>query len=229
MDHKLTFFPSDDGLYVALQGVHALTEPGLYPLSIGGILANGVKFEVSQMVYVNEYGYPSEALSVDENYLESDVSDQELAMIQEMIAPVSPDKLWTGYFIPPSPYPDVINSVFGTRRSFNNSGFIYYHAGTDFGGGTGVEVFAPANGVVVFAAPLEIRGNATIIDHGWGIYTGYWHQSELYVSVGEVVSPGQVIGLVGNTGRSTGAHLHWELWVGGVQVEPLDWLYIFYP
>jgi murein DD-endopeptidase MepM/ murein hydrolase activator NlpD len=225
----LHFFPGENGVYTALQGLHAMTPPGLYPLVIGGTLSNGAGFEVAQMVYVNEAGYGSESLSVDENTLETEVSEAESAFVQSLVQPVSMEKLWTGYFQAPSPFPDVINSSFGTRRSFNNSGFIYYHAGTDFGGGTGVETFAPAAGRVVFAGQLEVRGNATIIDHGWGVYTGYWHQSEIFVAEGDSVSVGQVIGLVGNTGRSTGAHLHWEFWVGGVQVEPMDWLAFVYP
>ena len=131
----------------------------------------------------------------------------------------------------PSPFGDTvkINSFFGTRRSYNGSDYDFFHGGVDFGGGLGVQVFAPAAGIVVFADALEIRGNATIIDHGWGIYTGYFHQSEILVKVGDNVQPGQVIGIVGSTGRSTGAHLHWEMWVGGIQVDPLDWLTILIP
>ena len=68
-----------------------------------------------------------------------------------------------------------------------------------------------------------------IIDHGWGVYTGYWHQSQSLVKTGDKIIGGQVIGLVGGTGRVTGAHLHWEVWVGGVQVSPLDWLTGSYP
>jgi murein DD-endopeptidase MepM/ murein hydrolase activator NlpD len=86
-----------------------------------------------------------------------------------------------------------------------------------------VPIYAPADGKVVFADALTVRGNTTYIDHGWGVYTGYLHQSEMYVEVGDQVSRGQVIGQVGATGRVTGPHLHWEIWVGGVPVEPLDW------
>jgi murein DD-endopeptidase MepM/ murein hydrolase activator NlpD len=92
-----------------------------------------------------------------------------------------------------------------------------------------LQIFAPAAGRIVFAAPLTVRGNATIIDHGLGVYSGFWHQSEILVQVGDMVEQGQVIGLVGGTGRATGAHLHWEVWVNGVQVNPLDWLYQAYP
>ncbi|RIK48923.1 MAG: peptidase M23, partial [Chloroflexi bacterium] len=82
---------------------------------------------------------------------------------------------------------------------------------------------------VAFAGPWTVRGNATVIDHGWGVYSGIWHQSKIDVQVGQSVNKGDVIGLVGGTGRVTGAHLHWELWVNGIQVDPLDWLNQTYP
>jgi murein DD-endopeptidase MepM/ murein hydrolase activator NlpD len=63
-----------------------------------------------------------------------------------------------------------------------------------------------------------------MIDHGWGVYSAYLHQSKILVHPGEHVEAGQLIGLIGNTGRVEGPHLHWEILVGGVQVDPLDWL-----
>jgi murein DD-endopeptidase MepM/ murein hydrolase activator NlpD len=90
-------------------------------------------------------------------------------------------------------------------------------------------IYAPAPGRVVFAGPLEVRGNATFIDHGWGVYSAYYHQEEIQVQVGDVVEAGQIIGIVGKSGRVSGPHLHWELWVNGVPVEPLDWLARVFP
>jgi murein DD-endopeptidase MepM/ murein hydrolase activator NlpD len=63
-----------------------------------------------------------------------------------------------------------------------------------------------------------------VIDHGWGVYTAYGHQSEFLVQVGDRVEKGQLIGRVGETGRVSGPHLHFEVIVGGVQVDPLQWL-----
>jgi murein DD-endopeptidase MepM/ murein hydrolase activator NlpD len=68
-----------------------------------------------------------------------------------------------------------------------------------------------------------------VLDHGWGVLTGYWHLSTMEVQVGQQVSQGDLIARIGNTGLSTGAHLHWEMWVGGVNVDPLQWLEPFYP
>jgi murein DD-endopeptidase MepM/ murein hydrolase activator NlpD len=65
-----------------------------------------------------------------------------------------------------------------------------------------------------------------IIDHGWGLYSGYYHLSAINVQEGEYVAQGQTIGLVGSTGLSTGPHLHWSIWVGGSLVDPallLQW------
>ncbi len=81
----------------------------------------------------------------------------------------------------------------------------------------------------MFAGPLTVRGSTTYIDHGWGVYSGYLHQNEIYVEVGEFVEAGQEIGQVGATGRVTGPHLHWEIWVGGVPVEPITWIERSFP
>jgi len=147
-------------------------------------------------------------------------------------APVTPEKMWDAPFTIPSPLPvdycletnDCWTSRFGNRRSYNGSAYNRFHTGLDIVGGSGTEIYAPAPGVVVFAGPLTVRGNATVIDHGWGVYSAYMHQSEIMVEVGDRVETGQVIGIVGGTGRVEGPHLHWEIWVGGVQVDPVDWL-----
>jgi murein DD-endopeptidase MepM/ murein hydrolase activator NlpD len=77
--------------------------------------------------------------------------------------------------------------------------------------------------VVVFTGLKTVRGNATIIDHGEGIYSGLYHQAEIYVSVGEHVTAGELIGKIGDTGRVTGPHVHWDVWVNGIQVNPMTW------
>lgn len=237
--HELHFFPSGQaGRLVALQGVHAMTEPGLYPLTISGILPDGAEFSYSQMVSVGAVDYPYDRpLTVDQATIDPAVTKPEDAQWSALTAPATPERIWEGIFRLPSPLPqdycvetnDCWSSRFGNRRSYNGSAYEYFHTGLDVVGGMGSEIFAPAAGVVIFAGPLTVRGNATMIDHGWGVYTGYMHQSEIMVKVGDRVEAGQLIGLVGGTGRVEGPHLHWEVWVGGVQVDPLDWLQQAYP
>jgi murein DD-endopeptidase MepM/ murein hydrolase activator NlpD len=82
---------------------------------------------------------------------------------------------------------------------------------------------------VVLAEPLTLWGNAVVIDHGWGVLTGYGHLSVIEVEVGQTVAAGDTIAKVGNTGLSTGAHLHWETWVGGTSVDSLQWLEQTFP
>jgi murein DD-endopeptidase MepM/ murein hydrolase activator NlpD len=113
---------------------------------------------------------------------------------------------------------------FGSRRTYGDSPALSFHAGEDFAAPPGTPVLAPAGGVVVLADPLFVRGNAVVIDHGHGVFSGYWHMSKLDVKPGDVVEPGQQLGEVGTTGLSTGAHLHWELRVDGIAVDPLQWL-----
>lgn len=228
----LNFFPVNGG-QVALQGIHALLEPGVYPLRIEGTLPDGSKQSFEQMVLVTLGDYYSEELYVPAETIDPAVSDLENQTILSIVRPATPTQYWSGVFASPAVYPNEFTSRYGTRRTYYGTGTDLviegFHTGLDFAGGEGLQIFAPAPGKVVFAAPLTVRGNATIIDHGRGVYSGFWHQSQLHVNVGDMVEEGQVIGLVGGTGRVTGAHLHWELWVNGVQVNPLDWLNQAYP
>ena len=234
VDQPLRFVPFEDGKQVALQGIHAMLEPGPYPLVLEATLPDGAKQTFEQMVIVQSGFYPDDpVLMVEPATLDPAVNDPEFEQIRSLTLPVGSQKHWQGFFRNPSIYPDCFTSRYGNRRTYIGAGteekFFSFHSGLDFCGGVGLQISAPANGVVIFAGPLTVRGNATIIDHGWGVYSGIWHQSQIDVAVGQTVSAGQVIGLVGGTGRVTGAHLHWELWVNGIQVNPLDWMENNYP
>jgi murein DD-endopeptidase MepM/ murein hydrolase activator NlpD len=233
VDMPLHFFPSNNG-QVALQGVDALLEPGVYPLLAEATLPDGSKQSFEQMVLVTSGNYLSEDILLnDPSTIDPAVTEPELQNIKAITAPATPTRFWDGIFTAPAVYPDCFTSRYGTRRTYkvvnSDTEIPGFHSGLDFCGGEGLQIFAPAAGKVVFAAPLTVRGNATIIDHGWGVYSGFWHQSQLLVNVGDMVEPGQAIGLVGGTGRVTGPHLHWEVWVNGIQVNPLSWLNQAYP
>lgn len=228
--HTLHFFRETEAQLVALQGVPLEAESGNYDFTLSGSLPNGAVFHFTQPVHVQSGDYEDKSLTVlQEELLDPDLSSSETKAVYAMVTGATATKLWSGYWGPPHPYIDVINSPYGQFRTYNNGVYTGFHYGVDFGGGVGIEIWAPAPGKVVFAGPLDIRGNATIIDHGWGVYTGYFHQSEILVQVGDQVETGQLIGKVGGTGRVTGAHLHWEVWVGDVSVEPMDWFARIYP
>lgn len=231
-DHPLHFETADAKTQVALQGVHALVNPGLYDLTIRATpTAEGQEpFAFTQPLYVADGGYPFDPiLSVPSETIDPAVTRPEDEQVAKVFAPVTPEKMWQGLFQFPTGYTKSFPSRFGSRRNYNGTGYNYYHSGLDFYGGTGTKITAPAKGRVVFTGEMTVRGNLTIIDHGWGVYSAYFHQSEIDVKVGDSVEPGQTIGLIGATGRVTGPHLHWEVWVGGVPVNPMEWVQQAFP
>lgn len=229
---ELHFFSGDQGVLIALQGIYAKQEPGIYPVTIQGSLPDGTSFGFTQMVSIQDGGYPFDpSLPVDPATIDPEVTEPENAQWAALVSVFTPEKHWKGIFGDPvdPAFADCWPSRFGSRRSYNNGPYDYFHSGLDFCGQVGQPVYAPADGVVVFTGLLTVRGNATVIDHGWGVYTAYMHQSEILVQAGDRVEKGQLIGRVGATGRVSGPHLHWEVIVGGLQVDPLDWLEKEYP
>jgi len=232
MEHTLNFFLQPGSGYAALQGIYAMAEPGLYPVDLTEVMTDGTKYEYSQNVLVSAgdflYDIP---LSVDPATLDPETTVPENQKWMGLASNVTPEKMWQGTFsIPVDPvFAGCYTSRFGSRRSYNGSGYIYFHSGLDYCGQVGDPIYAAAAGVVVFTGMLTVRGNATMIDHGDGVFSAYMHQSEILVNVGDQVEQGQLIGRVGNTGRVEGPHLHFEVLVGGEQVNPLDWLNQIYP
>lgn len=136
----------------------------------------------------------------------------------------TPLPMWQAPFRLPIDNYLAISSNFGARRSYNGGPFRSYHEGVDFSAYGGTPVTAAAAGTVALAEMLYVRGGAVILDHGLGVYTGYYHMSSVAVTPGEVVQPGQLLGEVGTTGLSTGNHLHWDLLVNGTWVDAAAWL-----
>jgi len=118
---------------------------------------------------------------------------------------------------------DYISSGFGYRVDpFTGGGA--FHAGLDFRGPIGAPILAAATGTVSFTGVKQGYGNCVEISHGNGLLTRYAHMSRIEARVGEVVSPGKVIGAIGSTGRSTGPHLHFEVRIDDRPVDPRPFL-----
>lgn len=135
---------------------------------------------------------------------------------------VSGPRLWEGPWQRPLQGDDT--GIFGALRSYNGAPASDWHHGHDISADTGDPIAAPARGRVVFADELPVHGFGVILDHGAGVYSGYWHMSEIRAQLGELVDAGTVLGLVGDSGLAVGAHLHWEVIVRGQDVDPLQWL-----
>jgi tetratricopeptide (TPR) repeat protein len=121
-----------------------------------------------------------------------------------------------GFMLPNS---EPLAAWFGTYRLYNGA-YWYRHTGVDIRVPVGTSVAAPASGRVMLAQQLPIRGNYILIDHGWGVYSGLAHLSEMFVIPGQWVRQGDIIGLSGMTGRTSGAHIHWEVALDETWVDP---------
>lgn len=132
--------------------------------------------------------------------------------IREVLDHASPQWLLDGAFESPRPFD--VTAEFGQKRVFNGE-LQSRHTGLDLRGQVGKPVHAAARGRVVLAGDFYFSGNGIFVDHGLGVYTGYFHLSEILVSEGDMVETGDLIGRAGATGRVTGPHLHWSLWVDG--------------
>ena len=128
------------------------------------------------------------------------------------------EKLWDGQFI--QPVEGTITSSFGLYRFINGSTTASRHQGIDIAVAEGTPVPASNRGQVVFADFVIMTGNTVVIEHGAGLKTIYMHLSELDCEAGDMVEKGDIIGLVGSTGYSTGPHLHFEVRIGGASVSP---------
>ena len=116
-----------------------------------------------------------------------------------------------------------VTSTFGLRRDpFTNARTMHY--GLDIAASIGTPVVAPADGVVVFVGARSGYGKEVVIDHGYGVSTVYGHLSEAKVKIGDQVRRGEEIVLIGNTGRSTGPHLHYEVRIDDVPVDPMKYI-----
>ena len=159
--------------------------------------------------------------SIDALSQQISIQSQQLALLESVLADRELDASllpagWpvrTGY----------ASSSFG-RRTDPFSGFTAFHRGVDFAGPRGSDILSVADGVVQFAGRINGYGNAVEIDHGNGYMTRYAHNDKNAVAVGDRIKAGQVIAKMGSTGRSTGSHVHFEVWLDGRVISPAQYL-----
>jgi murein DD-endopeptidase MepM/ murein hydrolase activator NlpD len=219
--------PDAPNRYFAYLPVPALIAPGSYWLTVVYTAGNGLPLSQSWPVAVAEGPYDSQEINLPDDrggLLAPDLVIPELEKVTAVWSQRTPTLYWTEVFSRPISTEFPTTSPFGTRRSYNGGPYASYHEGQDFGVPAGIPVVAPGDGVVALAEALNVRGNAIIIDHGGGVFSGYWHLSEIKVTPGHTIALGDIIGLSGNTGLSTGAHLHWELRIYGIAVDPMQFI-----
>ncbi|NJL02267.1 MAG: M23 family metallopeptidase [Spirulinaceae cyanobacterium SM2_1_0] len=158
----------------------------------------------------------------------ANATDTELAQVAAFKEIVTPEKLWQGAFLRPSP--GRVSTIFGVRRYYNGVfAQNYYHRGVDYAAGRGAPVVAPADGIVRLigreSQGFRVHGNTVGLDHGQGVLSIFLHLDRIDVRAGDRLRAGQRLGTIGSTGASTGPHLHWGLYVHGEAIDPVPWRY----
>ncbi|EFL85891.1 hypothetical protein HMPREF0326_01594 [Desulfovibrio sp. 3_1_syn3] len=169
---------------------------------------------------------PVQKLMVDKKYVNPPASQlarikNDREKVRQALAQPLPERLWTMPLA--RPVPGGVSSLFGIKRVFNGQPRSV-HRGLDLRGAQGSPIQACADGQVALVDNLYFSGNVVYINHGEGVFSSYLHMSEAKVRPGERVRKGQIVGLVGATGRVTGPHLHLSLIVQGQSVDPQPFL-----
>lgn len=164
--------------------------------------------------------YTTLLIKIDEAVKDSMLKEQSVIELWESLSD-SQSLLAATPSIKPARGP--VGSTFGYRTDPIN-GKTKMHAGLDIVASPGTLVRAPADGVVSFAGWDDQYGKLVSIDHGYGVLTRYAHNSQIFVQVGQKISKYDVITATGSTGRSTGPHLHYEVRVNGIPVNPLNYI-----
>ena len=218
-------FMNDGSRYWCLAGIAPSHEVGMQTLWLKATDSSGQIKSVAASFQVARGDFPIERIKLPPGQLQlldPALVEAEMKELQSHFSRFTLQKMWQGLFVMPTEGP--VSSAFGTQRSYNGGPVSGYHQGMDIEAPEGAPVVAANDGVIVFAQRLRLRGNAIVIDHGVGVYSGYYHLSEIEVAEGESVKKGQVIGRVGETGMATGPHLHWEMRIRENSVEPLEWI-----
>jgi murein DD-endopeptidase MepM/ murein hydrolase activator NlpD len=202
---------------------------GAAPVEASGPATLELRFRLSpdstvvqrQRIRITEREFPATRLSVAPRYSSPGAEalariERERETISATLAEATRDWLPEGPFV--RPRDTRVTSPFGQRRLFNDE-LQSRHTGVDLAGPTGAPVRAAARGRVALTGDFYYAGNAVYLDHGLGVFTGYFHLSEISVAEGDTVEAGEIVGEVGATGRVTGPHLHWSAYVGGVSLD----------
>ena len=216
-------FRSGDDTWQALVGLDLDLKPGTYEWVAEAALASGLVRQTHTVTVVPKR-FETRRLRVAPDFVNPPPETQvrieaEALFLRAAYQRSTETRLWAAPFV--LPVADPVNSAFGRRSVFNGEARSP-HAGADFLSPAGRPVKAPNAGRVVASRDLFFTGNTIIVDHGLGVFSMFAHLSRLDVAEGTMVEPGQLLGIVGATGRVTGPHLHWGLRVGGARVDPMS-------
>lgn len=231
LDNLTDFFPVEGDGYYALLAPSMEQTPRKYDLDVFVWYSDETKQTINTQVEVVLGAFIRQVVTIppEKAYLvDPEIERDEFARLEGVTSAYTPQKSWdnTGFALPiPG---GELTSPFGAFRNFNES-VETRHTGWDIQATLGQPILASAAGTVAFAGLLQIRGNSVVIDHGYGVYTTYNHMQQIHVTRGQTITKGQVLGIVGNTGRTSGPHFHWEVIVNGVFVDSIQFMGLWLP
>jgi murein DD-endopeptidase MepM/ murein hydrolase activator NlpD len=215
----IKLFPQPGGPALGLMPVYTLQEPGKYQMDF--LDAGGAVLHSTQITVEDAY-YPRENLSIAPSISGLKPSPGEQATVGKFKDAVTAERYWKEPFEPP--VPGCVTSPFGSTRLHNGKLTGDYHAGVDQRGAAGTPIHPITPGVVKIVQKWNLRGGTVAIDHGQGLESIYLHMSAFQAKEGQQVSTSDVIGYIGSTGRSTGPHVHWTMYVNSIPVNPGQWM-----
>jgi murein DD-endopeptidase MepM/ murein hydrolase activator NlpD len=206
--------PAGETTYRALLAVPADLDPGKYAITCGA---------EEKQLSVKSGLFPLQHISLPPAKDNFNMSPGEEEAVEGAKKTLSENRMWQGCFVVPSRAR--VSSGFGLKRMVNGRLLKdYFHSGIDYAAPLGSPVVACAPGTVVLVGQgFKLHGNVVAIDHGQGVISFYIHLHKILVTKGQNVKQGERIGLVGRTGRATGPHLHYSLYVNQVAANPNDW------
>lgn len=205
---------AQDQQWVALVGIPLDMSPGIYQLNVS--TGETLEFEVNDKKYRTQHVTIKDKNKVDPDEESSERIVREMA-IQKKLKLHFTDQPTDLAFIQPVAGHD--SGRFGSRRIFNGQARSP-HSGMDIPAASGTPVKVTARGRVLHVDDFFFSGSVVYVDHGSGVISLYAHLSKILVQPGEEVQAGTVIGEVGSTGRATGPHLHWTVYLNGAAVDP---------
>jgi murein DD-endopeptidase MepM/ murein hydrolase activator NlpD len=222
---RIPLSPNSTGkAYEGLLAVDLEAKPAKYQVKVRGVdpsgknLSGAAALEVKKVVFKTQnLSLPSAMVDLDPKTLER--VNAESKRVEALFQRARREKLWKGPFL--QPVQGEISTPFGLRRVINRQNKSP-HSGVDLRAAEGTPILASNSGAVVLVDDLFFSGKSVVLDHGQGIYSMYFHLSEVLAREGEKISRGDVLGQAGSTGRSTGPHLHWGVRVHGAKVDPFS-------
>ena len=222
-NRQVMLLSSQKGKY-AVVGISLKTRPGDYPLELTHKTASDTDEHQSMLSFqVGAKEYRVQRLTIENKRKVNPYKEDIDRIIRERNEMNKAFKSFENLaqpavdFVLPAEGP--ISSPFGLKRILNDQPR-NPHSGLDIAAPTGTPIHAPAAGRVTAVGNYFFNGNTVLLDHGQGLISMYCHMSETTVAVGDALSPGDLIGKVGKTGRVTGPHLHWSVSLNNARVDP---------